>query len=74
MRLITLLSICCLLCLSAKAQPNCDAYRYMGDTLKYEACKVAEGRAGYYQFSYPYQLALDKALAIDTSFEDAYRA
>ena len=23
------------------AQPNCEAYKYYGDTLKYEACKKA---------------------------------
>jgi len=55
------------------AQVNCEAYKYMGDSLKYEACKEAEKRAGHYQFSYEYQNALDKALAIDSTFSDAYK-
>lgn len=61
-------------CLSAKAQPNCEAYKYLGDTLKYQACLASQGRLGFYQFSYPYQQALDKALAIDPSYDYAYRA
>lgn len=56
------------------AQPNCEAYKYFGDELKYKACKAAEKRAGYYQFSRKYQEALDKAIAIDSTFAFAYRA
>ncbi|MBX2871090.1 MAG: hypothetical protein KTR30_03295 [Saprospiraceae bacterium] len=56
------------------AQPNCEAYKYFGDELKYKACKAAEKRAGYYQFSRKYQEALDEALAIDSTFAFAYRA
>jgi len=60
-------------CWKAKAQPNCKAYLYQGDTLKYEACLVAEKRAGYYQFTREYQEALDEALAIDSTFAYAYK-
>lgn len=56
------------------AQPNCEAYKYNGDTLKYRACIAAEKRAGHYQFSKAYQEALDEALAIDSTFAYAYRA
>jgi tetratricopeptide (TPR) repeat protein len=56
------------------AQPNCEAYKHTGDDLKYKACKVAEKRAGHYQFSREYQEALDQALAIDSTFAFAYRA
>lgn len=56
------------------AQPNCEAYKYFGDELKYKACKAAEKRAGYYQFSRKYQEALDQAIAIDSTFAFAYRA
>jgi len=58
----------------ALAQPNCEAYKYFGDELKYKACKAAEKRAGYYQFSRKYQEALDEAIAIDSTFAFAYRA
>ncbi len=55
-------------------QPNCEAYKYYGDTLKYQACKAAEGRKGHYQFSKTYQESLDKAISIDPSFAYAYKA
>lgn len=60
-------------CCNTYAQPNCNAYLYYGDTLKYEACLVAERRAGHYQFSRAYQEALDDALAIDSTFAYAYK-
>lgn len=56
------------------AQPNCLAYKYKGDTLKCEACLVAEERAGHYQFSKEYQEALDRGLAIDSTYDYGYRA
>jgi len=59
--------------INTNAQPNCEAYKYYGDELKYKACKVAEKRNGYYQFSRKYQEALDEALAIDSTFAYAYR-
>lgn len=56
-----------------KAQPNCEAFKYLGDEKKYKACLAAEKRAGHYQFSKEYQQALDEALAIDSTFAFAYR-
>lgn len=53
---------------------NCEAYKYYGDTLKYKACKVAKKRAGHYQFSKEYQIALDASLEIDPTFDHAYWA
>ena len=55
-------------------QPNCEAYKYYGDDLKYKACKAAEKRQGHYQFSKKYQQALDEAIRIDSTFAFAYRA
>jgi tetratricopeptide (TPR) repeat protein len=63
-----------LMSIKAVAQPNCNAYLYYGDSLKYKACVVAEKRQGYYQFSKEYQKALDEALAIDPGFSFAYEA
>lgn len=60
--------------IKAMAQPNCNAYLYYGDTLKYKACTLAEKRQGYYQFSKEYQKALDEALAVDPTFAFAYEA
>lgn len=56
------------------AQPNCEAYKYQGDTLKYEACKKAMEIKGHYQFSKEYQTILDESLAIDPTFDYAYWA
>lgn len=57
-----------------QAQPNCNAFLYYGDTLKYKACVVSEKRSGYNQFSAEYQQALDEAIAIDPTFSFAYEA
>ncbi len=64
--LISLSSLC--------AQPNCEAYKYYGDTLKYDACKKAMEIKGYYQFSKEYQTVLDESLKIDPTFDYAYWA
>lgn len=53
---------------------NCEAYKFLGDTLKYEACIKAKERAGHYQFSKAYQIALDEALEIDSTYAYAYYA
>lgn len=66
--------ILCFMALKLLAQPNCNAYLYYGDSLKYKACVVAEKRQGHYQFSKEYQQALDEALAIDPTFAFAYEA
>jgi len=58
----------------AFAQPNCEAYKYFGDTLKYEACKKLEETKGHYQFSKEYQTIVDESLSIDPSFDYAYWA
>lgn len=54
------------------AQPNCEAFKYYGDTLKYKACKVAETAHKYYQFSREFQTIMDRAIAIDPTFDYAY--
>ena len=56
------------------AQPNCEAYKYYGDTLKYEACKKAMEIKGHYQFSKEYQTVLDESIDIDPTFDYAYWA
>lgn len=54
-------------------QINCEAFKLSGDLKKYEACQIAEERAGYNQFSFEYQNAFDRALAVDSTFSWAYR-
>jgi tetratricopeptide (TPR) repeat protein len=69
-----LLSITLFLWYSISLAQNCETYKYYGDKLKYKACKVAKKRAGHYQFSKEYQIALDKSLKIDSTFDYAYFA
>lgn len=52
---------------------NCNAFLFYGDTLQYEACLIAEERAGHYQFSREYQEALDRAIEKCDYFSYAYR-
>ena len=59
---------------SVFAQPNCEAYKYYGDTLKYEACKKAMEIKGHYQFSKEYQTVLDESIDIDPTLDYAYWA
>lgn len=56
------------------AQPNCEAYKLYGDTLKYEACHKTKEVRGLYQFSKKYQTVMDEALAIDSTFDYPYWA
>ena len=58
---------------SVFAQPNCEAYKYFGDTLKYKACKKAEQIRSHYQFSKEFQEILDESISIDSTFAYAYR-
>jgi len=55
------------------AQPNCDFFKYQGDTLKYEACKTSLRAFSYYQFTRQFQEILDESLEIDSTFAYAYR-
>jgi len=72
MRLISCLSIIVYSFSNVYAQPNCEAYLYYKDTLKYKACKKTEQIEGLYQFSKEYQQILDEAIAIDPTFAYAY--
>lgn len=56
------------------AQPNCEVYKFNGDSLKYKACKIAMEIKGHYQFSKEYQSILDEALKTDPTFDYAYWA
>ena len=53
------------------SQPNCEAYKYYGDTLKYNACNKAMEIKGHYQFSKKYQIILDESIKIDPTFDYA---
>lgn len=59
---------------AAFAQPNCEAYKYHGDSLKYKACKKLMEAEGQYQFSKTFQEIHDASIAIDSTFDYAYWA
>jgi len=53
---------------------NCEAFKYYGDTLQYEACKFIENSGRHYQFSKAYQEKYDKAISICPYFATAFHA
>lgn len=53
---------------------NCNAYKYYGDTLQYEACQYVENAGRYYQFSREYQEIYDQSLSICPYFAKAFHA
>lgn len=54
------------------AQLNCKAFLYLGDTLKYNACKKSQETHGHYQFSQLFQQKMNEAVEIDSTFSHAY--
>lgn len=73
MKYLLTLVISLFVLIKINAQPNCEAYKYYGDTLKYKACKKAEEISGHYQFSRIFQQKLDEAIEIDSMFAYAYK-
>ncbi len=59
--------------LKLRAQ-NCETFRFSGDSLQYEACKIAEEASDYYQFSKEYQEVYDRALEKCDYFATGYHA
>lgn len=56
------------------AQPVCNAFLYMNDTLQYKACKLVEHiDEKHHQFSKEFQMLYDSALAICPYFSWGYR-
>ncbi|WMN11646.1 hypothetical protein QYS49_39130 [Marivirga salinae] len=56
------------------AQPNCNYFLHIGDSLKYKACKETENAKGHYQFSKEYQIVMDNTIDIDSTYSYAYRS
>jgi tetratricopeptide (TPR) repeat protein len=69
---IRILILCLIFSASLYGQRNCNWYLYNGENQKYEACIAAEKRADHYQFSKEFQIALDEALKIDSTYAPAY--
>lgn len=56
------------------AQPNCDAFKYLEDDKKYEACKiVVKAQGDYYQFDSRFHQKMKEAIKICPYFGYAYR-
>ncbi|MTI20376.1 tetratricopeptide repeat protein [Fulvivirga sp. RKSG066] len=72
MKTLFLLPLLLSLAISAKSQPNCNAFLYMGDTVKFDACEKAMEISGHHQFSREFQTILDESIAIDPTFDYAF--
>lgn len=56
------------------AQPNCNAFKYYGDTLQYKACKMVEGiDEKCNQLSREFQESYDKAIEVCPYFAYGYK-
>lgn len=51
---------------------NCNAYLWLGDTAKYQACLVEKETYQYYQYDHRFQEGLDRVLAIDSTYAQAW--
>ncbi|MGB0839678.1 MAG: tetratricopeptide repeat protein [Chitinophagales bacterium] len=69
-----LITIFILLKWSGIQAQNCNAFKYYGDTLQYEACVIAEEAENHYQFSGVYHEIYDRAIEKCAYFPTAYHA
>ena len=58
----------------ASSQYNCDAFKMMGDTCKFEACKYIEKEKKYFQLRKEYHDKYNRALEICPDYHPAYKA
>lgn len=58
----------------AWSQYNCDAFKMLGDTCKYEACKYIEKSKKYFQLRKEYHDKYNEALEICPEYHPAYKA
>jgi len=61
-----------LLSFQAFGQPNCNVFKYNGDSLQYQACKMAERFGQLYQFEGKAMAILDSAIAVCPYFAYAH--
>lgn len=66
--------LCLFLIPSYAYTQNCNAYKYSGDTLQYNACNFAENAESHDQFSKEYQEIYDTAINICPYFSTAFHA
>jgi len=62
-----------LLPFTLSAQPNCNVFKWEGDTARYEACELYTQSLRFYQGSYASQVALDSVIKICPTFDEAWR-
>lgn len=55
------------------AQPNCNLYKWQGDSSGYKACELYVATLHFYQGSRASQIALDSVLRICPTFDEAWR-
>jgi tetratricopeptide (TPR) repeat protein len=72
MKISALVFIFSLSCLGLAAQPNCNIYKWNGDSICYQACKIYTERLNYPQGSMLSQMVFDTVLAVCPTFHVAY--
>lgn len=59
--------------LALQAQPNCNVYKWKGDTVCYKACEFYVNTMGFAQGSRESQIMLDSVIRICPQFDEAWR-
>ncbi len=73
MKTLIITSFALLLSYASSAQPNCNVFKWEGDTARYAACELYVQTLHFAQGSYASQIALDSVLKICPTFDEAWR-
>jgi len=69
MKTLIITSFALLLSYASSAQPNCNVFKWEGDTARYAACELYVQTLHFAQGSYASQIALDSVLKICPTFD-----
>jgi tetratricopeptide (TPR) repeat protein len=72
MKINVFILIFALWCAKISAQPNCNVYKWNGDSICYQACKIYTERLHYPQGSMLSQVVFDTVIAVCPTFHVAY--
>ena len=73
MKTLTAAAIALSAAFASFAQPNCNVFKWEGDSARYAACELYHVAIEFYQGSYASQVALDSVLKICPTFDEAWR-
>ena len=72
MKINALVFLAGLYCITAHGQPNCNLYKWSGDSACYRACQYYSERLDYAQGSRESQILFDSVVAVCPTFDVAY--